>query len=141
MRLEGSPENRSIFFSGAGRSLNGTCSGGGIVRKIRSGRNTVIYIRFGRSRVCLTPNGLHRERTGSFRFFGKKPASSNISSSRIIHLICYIFVLLFSLAYYVVVTNIRDHIAGPSPPCPLRSIVGGILPKSIFSFFLHIGRV
>ena len=31
----------------------------------------------------------------------------------------YIFALLFSLAYYVVVTHIRGHIVSLSPPSPL----------------------
>ena len=60
LRLEGSPETRGVPSSGAGPSQNGTCSGGGIGRKIRAGRSTVNYFRFGRTRVCITPVSLHR---------------------------------------------------------------------------------
>ena len=38
---------RGDSSSGAGLSQNGTCSGGGIGRKIRAGRSTVNYFRFG----------------------------------------------------------------------------------------------
>ena len=60
LRLEGSPETRGVPSSGAGPSQNGTCSGGGIGRKIRAGRSAVNYFRFGRTRVCITPVSLHR---------------------------------------------------------------------------------
>ena len=53
LRLEGSPETRRVLSSGAGLSRNGTCSGGGIGRKIRAGRTTVKYFRLGRTRVCI----------------------------------------------------------------------------------------
>ena len=60
-RLEGSPETRSVPSSGAGPSQNGTCSGDGIGRKIQAGGSTTVnYIRFGRTRVCITPVSLHR---------------------------------------------------------------------------------
>ena len=48
-----SPETRGIPSSRAGPSQNGGCSGGGIGRKILAGRSTVIYFRFGRTRVCI----------------------------------------------------------------------------------------
>ena len=111
--------------------------GGGIGRKIRARTTTVIYIRFGRTRACITPISLHREKIlliGSFRFLGKRIAASNRASSRIIHLSCYMFALLFSLGYYVVVTHVRGHISGPSSPSQLRAMVGGIPLKSIFYF-------
>ena len=130
LRLEVSPETRGVPSSGAGSSQNGTCSGGGIGRKIWAGRSTVIYLRFGRTRVCITPISLHRQKTiGSFRFFGERSTASNRASNRIIHLFSYHFALLFSLTYHVVVTHIRGHIAGPSPPSSLRAMVGGIPPK------------
>ena len=59
LRLEGSPETRGVPSSGSGPSQNGTCSGRGIGRKIRAGRSAVV-IRFGRTRVCITPVSLHR---------------------------------------------------------------------------------
>ena len=40
--IEGSPETRGVPSWGAGPSQNGTCSGGGIGRKIRAGRSTEI---------------------------------------------------------------------------------------------------
>ena len=49
LRHEGSPETRGVPSSGAGPSQNGTCSGGGIGRKIRAGRSAVNYFGFGRT--------------------------------------------------------------------------------------------
>ena len=104
----------------------------------------LIYFRFGRTRVCITPIGLHRVKIiGSFRFFGERTAASNRASSRIIHCLLsvyYMFALLFSLAYYVVLTHIWGHIACPSPPSPLPAMVGGIVLKSIFCFLLGSGE-
>ena len=60
LRLEGSPETRGVPLFGAGPSQDGTCSGGGIGRKIRAERSTVNYFRFGRTRSCITPVSLHR---------------------------------------------------------------------------------
>ena len=53
LRLEDSPDTRGVPSSGDGPSQNGTCSGGGIGRKIRAGRSTVNCFRFGRTRVCI----------------------------------------------------------------------------------------
>ena len=53
LRLDVSPETRGVPSSGAGPSQGGTCLGGGIGRKIRAGRSTVNYFRFGRTRVCI----------------------------------------------------------------------------------------
>ena len=47
-RFSGNPRHS---FSGAGSSQNGTFSGGGIGRKIRAGRSTINYFRFGGNRV------------------------------------------------------------------------------------------
>ena len=58
-RFAGNPR-RSLF--GAGPSQNGTCFGGGIGRKSRAGRSAVNYFRFGRTRVCIAPISLHREK-------------------------------------------------------------------------------
>ena len=69
--LEGSPETRGVPSSGAGPSQNGTCSGGGIGRKIRAGRSTVNDFRFGRTRVkrqsfCTEwKNGFFGDRTSA----------------------------------------------------------------------------
>ena len=102
----------------------------------------VIYFRFGRTRVCITPVSLHRVKIiVFFRFFRGRTAANNRASSGIIHLFCYIFVLLFSLAYYVVGTHSRGHIVGPSPPSPLRAMVGRIQPMSTFCFLFCIATV
>ena len=61
LRLESSPATRGVPSSGAGPSQNGTCSGGGIGRKGRARRSAVNYVRFGRTRVRVTPISLHRE--------------------------------------------------------------------------------
>ena len=53
LRLEGSPGTRGVPVLGAGPSQNGTCLGGGTGRKIRAGRGTVNYFRFGWTRVCI----------------------------------------------------------------------------------------
>ena len=53
-------ETRGVPSSGAGPSQNVTCSGGGIGRTIRAGRNAVNYFRFGKTRVCIAPVSLHR---------------------------------------------------------------------------------
>ena len=50
---QASLETRGVPSSGAGPSQNGTCLGGGIGSKIRAGRSTVNYFRFGRTRVCI----------------------------------------------------------------------------------------
>ena len=60
LRLEGLPETRGVPSSGDWPSQNVTCSGGGIGRTIRAGRNAVNYFRFGKTRVCIAPVSLHR---------------------------------------------------------------------------------
>ena len=139
LRLEGSPETLGFPPSGAGPSQNGTCLECGIGRKIGAGRSTVVYFRFGRTRVCITPISLHREKMiGSLRFFGKRTAASNRGSSRIIHVLCYIFALLFSLACYVVVTHIRGRVARPSAPLPTTCYGRGNSPQSRYFVFFFI---
>ena len=101
----------------------------------------MISSRFGRTRVCITPKSAPREIIDSFRSFGKRTAANNRASSGNIHLFCYIFVLLFSLAYNVVVTYIRGYMVGPSPPSPLRAMVGRIQRMAIFCFLFCIARV
>ena len=129
-RLEGSPEIGGVPPSGAGPSQNGTCSGGGIGRKFRPGRSTVKF-RLGRTQVCGTPINLHRDKKlGSSRFVGRRTAAGHRISSHITHLLYDIFAFLFSLAYNVVVTDIRGHTAGPFSPSSLRDMVSGIARKS-----------
>ena len=95
LRLEGSPETRSVPSSGTGPSQNGMCSGGGIGRTIRAGRSTVKYFRFSRTRVCITPISLHPPKTiGSL---GKEQQQA-IEQAVVSH-IHYISALLFSLSY------------------------------------------
>ena len=53
-------DTRGVPSSGAGVSLNGTCSGVGIGVKSRAGRNTLTYFRFGRTRVYTTLVSLYR---------------------------------------------------------------------------------
>ena len=60
LRVEGSPETRLVPTSGAGPSQNGTCSGGGIGRKSRAARCNVFLFRFGKTKVSMTPVGMHR---------------------------------------------------------------------------------
>ena len=76
--LEASPDTRGVPSSGSGPSQNGTCSGGGIGRKIRAGRINVNYLRFGRDIVCTkyTPGSLHRVKNGFLR--DRTPASSRV---------------------------------------------------------------
>ena len=136
------------FFGNPRRSLFGGWAlpkwnvfRGGIGRKIRAGRSTVIYFRFGRTRGCITPISLHREKKRLivfFRFFENKTAASNRASSLIIHLLCYIFALLFSLACYVVVTHIRGRVARPSAPLPTTCYGRGNSPQSRYFVFFFI---
>ena len=129
-RLEGSPETGGVPPSGAGPDQNGTCSGGGIGRKFRPGRSTIRF-RLGRTQVCGTPIGLHRDKKLGFsRFVGRRTAAGNRISSHITRLLSDIFAFRFSRAYNVVVTDIRGSTAGPFSPSPLRDMVGGIARKS-----------
>ena len=73
LRLEDSPDARGVPSSRAGPSQNGTCSGGGIGRKIRAGRSAVNYFRFGRTRVCITPV------SGRMGSFGTEPQQVVVS--------------------------------------------------------------
>ena len=73
LRLESSPATRGVPSSGAGPSQNGTCSGGGIGRKSPAERSTINYLRFGRTRVCISAP---RERMGSF---GTEPHQAVVS--------------------------------------------------------------
>ena len=74
--FEGSPETRGVPSSGAGPSQNGTCLGGGIGSKIRAGRSTVNYFRFGRTRVCIRQSVCTERKDGFFR--DRTTASSRI---------------------------------------------------------------
>ena len=67
---------------------------------------------------------------GFSRFVGRRTAAGNRISSHITRLLYDIFAFLFSLAYNVVVTDIRGSTAGPFSPSPLRDMVGGIARKS-----------
>ena len=76
LRLEGLPETRDVPSPGAGPSQNGTCSGGGIGRKIRAGRSAANYFRFVRTSVCIRESVCTERNDG---FFGDRtPASSLI---------------------------------------------------------------
>ena len=67
LRLKVSPESRGVPSSGTGPSQNGACSGGGISRKIRTGRNSLSHFRFGKTRVCIhASQSAPSERMGCF---------------------------------------------------------------------------
>ena len=76
LRLEDSPETRGVPSSRAGPSQNGTCSGGGIGRKIRAGRSAVKYFRFGRTRVYNTSQSAP---SGGLGYFGTEPQQAVVS--------------------------------------------------------------
>ena len=72
LRLEGSPETRGV----PSPSQNGTCSGGGIGRKIRVGRSTVKIFSVREDQSLYTRVSLHRVK--EWALSGQNRASSRI---------------------------------------------------------------
>ena len=77
-------ETRGVPSSGAGPSQNGTCSEGGIGRKIRAGRSAVNYFRFGRTPVCF--NTSQSALSGRMGSFGTEPQQAVVSWLSLIHI-------------------------------------------------------
>ena len=135
LRLESSPETRGVPSSGAGPSQNGTCSGGGIGRKIRAGRSTVNYFRFGGTRVCITPISLHRVKIIGSGSLGKNCSKKSCKQSYHTFIILY-----FRPSFLSCLLHSRNSCSGPHSrpfsPLPTTCYGGGNSPQVdiLFSF-------
>ena len=109
-------ETRGVPSSGAGPSQNETCLGGGIGSKIRAGRTTACCNLFSVRQDPNLYNANYSAPSENNRLFGERTAASNRASSRIMHLL---YLRPSFLPCLRVITHIRGHIAGSSPPSPL----------------------
>ena len=145
LRLDVSPETRGVPSSGAGPSQNRTCSGGGISRKTRAGRSTVIYFRFSRTQVCITSISLHLEKILLVVFF-QVLWEENYSKQSCKQSYHTFIMSYFRPSFLPCLLRSRNSYLGShsrhfSPLPTTCYMVGGIAPKLTFCFHAYIGRV